>query len=131
MFVVCETWVETRTDGYIDPSSSLDHSSASFASWLGLLNWGSLRAQALNLQLVHPLASCLQLTQTVQAPSYIIFWCPPASAVLLLIYTFTLDWWLGRGSIYNREQAKKETLLLCYQTLKWDITSLVSLRIYW
>ena len=34
MFVVCEKWVETRTDSYIDPSSSLDHSSTSFASWV-------------------------------------------------------------------------------------------------
>ena len=45
MFVVCERWVETRTDCYIDPSSPLDHSSISFSSWLGLLNRGSLRAQ--------------------------------------------------------------------------------------
>ena len=43
MFAVCEKWVETRTDSYIDPSSSLDHSSTSFASWLGLLNRGSLK----------------------------------------------------------------------------------------
>ena len=42
---VCCVW-ETRTDCYIDPSSSLNHSSTSFASWLGLLNWGSLRAQS-------------------------------------------------------------------------------------
>ena len=46
MFVVCERWVETRTDCYIDPSSSLDHNCTSFASWLGLLNQESLRAQS-------------------------------------------------------------------------------------
>ena len=46
MFVVCEKWVETRTDGYNDPSSSLNPSSTSFAYWLGLLNRGSLRAQS-------------------------------------------------------------------------------------
>ena len=46
MFVMCEKWVETRTDCYIDPSSSLDHSSTSFASWLGLLHRGSPRAQS-------------------------------------------------------------------------------------
>ena len=45
-FVVREKWVETRTDCYIDPSSSLDHSSTSLASWLGLLDRGSLRAQS-------------------------------------------------------------------------------------
>ena len=38
--------METGTDCYIYPSSSLDHSSTSFASWLGLLNCGSLRAQS-------------------------------------------------------------------------------------
>ena len=48
--VVCERWVETGTDCYINPSSSLDHSSTSSTSWLGLLNWGSLRTVALNLQ---------------------------------------------------------------------------------
>ena len=46
MFVVCEKWMETRTDCYIDPGSSLDHSSTSFASWLASLNRGSLRAQS-------------------------------------------------------------------------------------
>ena len=40
MFVMCEKGVETRTDCYIDPSSSLDHSSTSFESWLWLLNRG-------------------------------------------------------------------------------------------
>ena len=30
--VVCERWVETRTDCYIDPTSSLDHSCTSSAS---------------------------------------------------------------------------------------------------
>ena len=48
--VVCERWVETETYSYIDPTFSLDHSSTSPASWLGLLNWGSLRATALSLQ---------------------------------------------------------------------------------
>ena len=46
MFVVCEKWVETETDCYIDPNSSLDHSSTSSASWLGLLNQGSVRVQS-------------------------------------------------------------------------------------
>ena len=36
------------------------------------------------------------------APGYIIVFRPPASAVPPLIYTgASLDWWLGRGSIYN------------------------------
>ena len=43
MFVVCEKWVETRTDCYIDPSSSFDHSSTFSSSWLGCStvgHWG-------------------------------------------------------------------------------------------
>ena len=36
--VVCERWMETGTDCYIDPNSSLDHSSTSSTSWLGLLS---------------------------------------------------------------------------------------------
>ena len=36
--VLCERWVETGIDYYIDPNSSLDHNSTSSASWLGLLN---------------------------------------------------------------------------------------------
>ena len=41
-----ERWVETGRDSYIDPSSSLDHSGTSFATWPGLLNRGSLRARS-------------------------------------------------------------------------------------
>ena len=56
MSVVCERWVETRTDCYIDPSSSLDHSSSSSASWLGLLNRGTLGPQPSVCKLVLTLA---------------------------------------------------------------------------
>ena len=48
--VECERWSETGTDCYIDPTSSSDHSTTSYASWLGLLDRGSLRATALSLQ---------------------------------------------------------------------------------
>ena len=48
--IVCERWVETGTDRYIDPTSTPDPSSTSSASWLGLLNRWSLRATALSLQ---------------------------------------------------------------------------------
>ena len=56
--VVSERWVETGTDCYIDPTFLLTIAccvffknplSTSSASWLGLLNWGSLRATALKL----------------------------------------------------------------------------------
>ena len=42
--------LETGTDCHILTQSSSDHSTTSFSSWLGLLNRGSLRAQALSLQ---------------------------------------------------------------------------------
>ena len=57
--IVCEKWVETGTDCYIDPTSSPDHSSTSSASWLGLLNQGSLRATALSQQAGLPLPNQL------------------------------------------------------------------------
>ena len=111
MFVVHEKWVETRTDCYIDPNSSLDHSSISFASWLSLLNRGSLRAQSPQSALVLTLASCLQLTRTARAPGYIIFLRQPASAVLPLIYSgASLEWRLCHGSIYNICTQFKSTL---------------------
>ena len=47
--VVCERWVETGTDCSIYPTSSPDHSSTFSASWLWLLNRGSLKATALSL----------------------------------------------------------------------------------
>ena len=101
--------LETGTDWYILTQSSSDHSSTSFSSWLGLLNHRSLRAEALCLPLALTSTSCPQLTPTATdssrlCPGYIFVWCPPASAVLPLIYTgASLDWRLGRGSIcYNR-----------------------------
>ena len=104
MFVVCEKWVETRTDCYIDPkffSRPKQHFFLILARGCSTVDhWGP---KALCLELVLPSASCLQLTQTVRAPGYIIFLRQPASAVLALIYTgASLDWRLGQGSIYNK-----------------------------
>ena len=103
MFVVCEKWVETRTDCYIDPSSSLDHSST-FASWLGLLNRGSLRAQN-PLSAAGSHSGILSPTDT-NCPG---IWLP-VSAVLPLIYTgVSLDW----GSIYNDMKAISVIMIDC------------------
>ena len=104
MFLVCERWVETRTDCYFDPSSS-DYSSTSFLTWLVCSTVGHWGPKALYLPLTLNSASCPQLTQTATDssrlyPDYIFVWHPPDSAVLPLIYTGTsLDWRLGRGSI--------------------------------
>ena len=89
MLVVYERWVG---DGnrllHIDPSSS-DHSNTSFASWLGLLNCGSLRDQSpmsaagSHFGILSPTDS--NWLEPPRAPGYIIV--SPASAVLSLIYT--------------------------------------------
>ena len=55
--------LETRTDCYIDPSSS-DHSSTSSSSWLGCSTVGHWGPKALCLPLALNSASCLQLTPT-------------------------------------------------------------------
>ena len=66
-------------------------------------HWGP-KAPCLPLALTR--ASCpqlqLELTKPSVAPGYIIVSRSPASAVPPFIYTgASLDWWLGRGSIYN------------------------------
>ena len=94
---------------HIDPSSS-DHSSTSFSSWLGLLNRGSLRAQS-PLSAAGSYFGIFSPTDSNSnwnwpklsvVPGYISVLRTPASAVPPLIYTgASLDWRLGRGSIYN------------------------------
>ena len=83
--------------------SSSDHSSTSFASWLGCStvgHWGPQDTQSASwFSRWHPLSNWLE---PPRAPGYIIVLSPPDSAVLPLIYTAaSLDWRLGRGSIYN------------------------------
>ena len=84
----------TGTDCHILTQIYSKHSSTSFSSWLGLLNHGSLRAQALCLQadshagILSPNWLPLQLELTGSrtdklkpslTPGYIIVWHPPAS----------------------------------------------------
>ena len=86
----------TGTDCYIDPAVLLSH-----LGWVAQ-PWVTEGPKALCLPLALTSASCLQLTPTAPAPVYNIVSWPPASAVLPLIYTgASLDWQLGRGSVYN------------------------------
>ena len=84
--------LETGTDGYILTQSSSDHSSTSFASWLGCSTVGHWGPKTLRLPLVLTPASCPQLTPIATgtgtdlnwlkpyvAPGYIFVWHPPAS----------------------------------------------------
>ena len=64
IFLVCERWVETRTDCYFDPKFFFDHSSTSFSPWLSCSTVGHRGPKALCLPLTLNLASCLQLTPT-------------------------------------------------------------------
>ena len=101
--VSCVWEVSGDKDGLLFwPKFFLANSSTSFSSWLGGTTVGHWGPKALCLQLVLTSASWLQLTWTVWAAGYIIVLRPPASAVLPLIHTgASLDWRLGRGSIYN------------------------------
>ena len=114
--VVCEWWMETGTDCYIDPTSSLDHSTrcclqkpTSSASCLVLLNRRSLRATAVNLQTgPHsglPVFNKLNCHRHLPLFFYNVHSLPP---FLPLIYTgASLDWRLSQGSIYNTDLLKK------------------------
>ena len=121
MFPLCVRGeLETGTDCYLLTQSSSDHNITSFSSWRGLLNRGSLMAQSplsaagSQFSILSPNDSNSNCNWNSDcnsnwnwpkpsvAPSYIIVLCPPASAVPPLIYTgASLDWRLGRGSIYN------------------------------
>ena len=96
--------LETGTDCYILTQVLLTIG-ALLSYSVGLLNRGSLRAQALCLELVlTPLASYLKLTQAVCVLVIFLFdtHLLPLIYTYLFIYLFTsLDWRLGRGSICN------------------------------
>ena len=105
--VSCVWEMSRRQDqiAILTPSSS-DYSSTSSSSWLGCSSVGHWGPKAPCLLLALNSASCLQLTLTPidssrLYPGYIFVWHPTASAVLPLIYTgVSLDWRLGRGSVY-------------------------------
>ena len=96
MLVVCEKWAGDE-DRLLYWASS-----TSFSSWLGCSTVGHWGPKAPCLPPALTPASCFQLTQTVSDTW--LYHCPrpPASAVFPLIYTgASLNWRLGRGSIYN------------------------------
>ena len=103
--------------------SSSDHSSTSSSFWLGCSSVGHRGRKPSVCKLILTLASCPPTDSNSNwnwpkpsvAPGYIIILCPPASAVPPLIYTgASLDWRLGRGSIYN--------IYLPISAYVWDAT---------
>ena len=102
MFVVCEKWVETRTDCYIDPSLAALLSHLGFGCSTG----GSLMAQS-PLSGAGPHFGVLSPTYSNRLGTWL-YYCLTStffrcsSAVLPLIYNgASLEWRLGRGTIYN------------------------------
>ena len=93
MLVVCERWVEDG-DRHIDPKFFSRPQQHFFLILAGLLNRGSLRAQALFLELVlTSQASYLQLRLELNwllkpsmAPGYAIVWHPPPSCGRTLLH---------------------------------------------
>ena len=104
--VMCERWVETGRDCYIDPSSSLYHSSTSSSSCRGCSTEGRWGPQPSICKLVSHSGIPVSLSsRRPTAPVYILSWHPPASAFLPLFYTGVyFDWRLGLGSLYNNTQ---------------------------
>ena len=101
--VSCVWEVSGNKDGLLFwPKFFLTHCSTSSSSWLGLVNRGSLRAQS-------PLSAAgsqfviLSPTDSNRLCIWLYYClCPSTSAVFPVIYTgASLDWRLGRGSIYN------------------------------
>ena len=98
---VCERWVETGTDCYIDPNYSVNHSRTSSASWQVLLNQGRWGLQHQSSSLAPTLAFLWPADSTAAGTYLYSFIRPLASARLPLIYTgASLHWRLGQGSIY-------------------------------
>ena len=91
-----------RQTAILTPSSS--SAIAALLSHLGWVaqQWVTEGLATLSLQASSHAGILSPTDSNRPAPGYIIFWRSPASAVLPLIYTGpSLDWLLGRGSIYN------------------------------
>ena len=89
--------METEADGYIDPSASLDHSSTSSTSWLGLFNRGSLGAAAPNLQ-AGPFLAFLSPT-ALEGRRHLSIFFHNAQLLLLFFRLFTQGSLLIDGSV--------------------------------
>ena len=94
--VVCERWVETGTDRYIDPNSSVYHSSTSSVSWLGLLKGGH-SPQSAGWSPLWP--SCPQLTQLPPVPVYILSYRPLTSASSSVYLHRCISWLTTRSRV--------------------------------
>ena len=102
MFVVCEKWVETRTDCYIDPSSS--STIAALLSHLGWVAqpWVTEGSKALSLQAGSHFGILSPTDLNCQGTWLHYFLMPTCFCCFPLVYTgASLDWRLGWGSMCN------------------------------
>ena len=114
--VICARWVETGTDCYIDTTIAYcvifknPHSTSS-ASWLGLLNQGSLRATALSLQ-AGPHSGLPVPNDSAATGICLYSFITPTCFHFSLAYLHRCisDWWLSQGSIYNTNTLGKSML---------------------
>ena len=124
--------LEMGTDCNILTQSSSYHSSTSFSSWLGSLRAQSaLSAAGSHFGILSPTDSNCNwnwLKRSV-AIGYIIASRYPASAVRPLIYTGeSLDWWLGRGSLYN---ICRRLFLVSNEEIFWGFIADQPLLVIW
>ena len=106
--VVCERWVETGTDCYIDPTSSPDHSST-YASWLGLLNRGSLALTLAFLSPTDSTATGTSLYSFITSTCFCFFFCL-FTQVHLLIDSSVKGQYITINNILHQ---------ICFNILKW------------
>ena len=98
LFLVCERWVGDGDRLLHTDTSSSDHSSTSFSSWLGLLKRGSLRAQSRWLSFQHLVPNWLQL-QLTQAVCVLVIFLFGAHLLPLFFRLFTQVHLLIDGSV--------------------------------
>ena len=96
MFFVYEKWVETKTDCYIDPSSSSTIAALLSHLGLGCSTVGHWGPKALCLKLVLTSASCLQLTRTA---GYLVILFSNVHLLPLFFHLFTQVNLLTDGSV--------------------------------
>ena len=113
--VCCVREMSWDKDGLLYWPKFLDHSSTSFASWLGLLNRGSLRAAKPSVCKLVLHAGILSPTDSNRLGTWLYYYltatCFRCSS---FIYTgASLDWRLGWGSIYNTRTLVEGVLFLC------------------
>ena len=116
--VVCERWVETRADCYIDPNSSFDHSSTSSASLLVLLNRSRWGPQPSDCKLALTLAFLSPINSTAARTCLYSFIKPTCFRFFFRFFT-QMHLWLTARSRVNIQHLYLQLLLLSSHWYQW------------